>query len=151
MALVGDSYAVGLHRPLEREIAKLGWRFLVCRAHEGIPISEVTRRGRQVVLDDAANLVIVSCGANDASNPAAASLQADEFESWAREHGVVVVWLEPPPGARVWSSPARGHSDRIVSAPPELHLADGQHPNGAGYQLWSERIAKRLPRLVEHA
>ncbi|OGO09112.1 MAG: hypothetical protein A2Y61_00585 [Chloroflexi bacterium RBG_13_60_13] len=143
--LAGDSYAVGLEEPLRDQLRARG-RTMHWTGASGLRTEQVIERARWVMAQfPDASVLVVSCGANDASvngaNLTDAVLAAREFQETAP---LPVLWLSPPSTARYWASPAVGIGETL---PVDLPLPDRQHPNAAGYRSWSEQIVRRLEEI----
>ena len=140
VALIGDSYAVGLGP----ELAKLlpDFRF---EGHVGISAAGWMACAACATWLPAfhPDLVLVSLGANDGPAP-----DPTPYQTLVRTlHGLGarVAWVEPPAGLAT----ANGARDVIASlgvpTVPATRVSlgpDGVHPVGNGYAAWASEIAK---------
>lgn len=147
VALVGDSVAVGLSRPLGVLMRARGFDFFAD--------AEVSTNARQwvqrieQVLARRPRTVFVNLGGNDAASPALTSEFVQNIQRIAikiRSAGAAPIFLEPPnrpspafaviqQGLRATGAPVLVPSLALPRAP------DGVHFTGAGYQAWAEEIA----------
>ncbi len=139
VALIGDSYAVGLGP----ELAKLlpGFRY---EGHVGMSTLgwlSCNACGNWLPTF-APDVVLVSLGVNDGTAPISSNYQSVV----QRLHGIGarVVWIEPPAAVNAPSARAVIESLGVQIVPAQvLPMASDQlHPTGAGYQIWAQEIAQ---------
>ncbi len=139
VALIGDSYAVGLGP----ELAKLlpGFRY---EGHVGMSTLgwlSCNACGNWLPTF-APDVVLVSLGVNDGTAPISSNYQSVV----QRLHGIGarVVWIEPPAAVNAPSARAVIESLGVQIMPAQvLPMASDQlHPTGAGYQIWAQEIAQ---------
>jgi hypothetical protein len=143
VALIGDSYAVGLGP----ELAKIfsDFRF---EGHVGTTTSQWANRVRSAcdtcgdwLTAFKPDVVLVSLGMNDGAKPNPTNYQI--IVRGLQSIGARVVWIEPPV-----TSPARAIIASLgvqtVQAPALSLAADGLHPIPAGYQIWAQKIAEAI-------
>ena len=147
VALIGDSYAVGLGK----ELAKLLPNFRVAGC-EGSNTYEwanhIAHNGCSTSLDWLTtfkpDVVLVSLGVNDGA-PNSANYQA--IVRTLHGLGARVVWIEPPAAVTTQSIPAvrsaiASLGVATVPATETLLASDGLHPKN--YAPWAQEIAETL-------
>ncbi len=141
VALIGDSYAVGLGP----ELAKL---FSVFRYDGRVGISTLGWLScgtcGKWLIEFQPTIVLVSLGVNDGSTPNLAN-----YQSVVRDiHGIGarVVWIEPPTAVQASADRAIIASLGISTIPaPSLPMANSLHPTTpTGYQMWANEISQWL-------
>jgi lysophospholipase L1-like esterase len=141
VALIGDSYAVGLGP----ELAKLFPDF----RYEGV----VGTNSSQWANHSAAcgtcgdwittfkpDIALVALGVNDGTTPNPTNYQT--IVKGLHGLGARVIWIEPPDGVR--NDAVRKIIDSL--GVQEVHTqvplgADGLHPSGVGYKTWAQEIS----------
>lgn len=143
VALIGDSYAVGLGWGLAKLFSDFKWE-----GHVGTRTAQWAAHSGCGTCGDwlaefKPDVVLVSLGVNDGTLPNRAN-----FENIVRgiqSLGARVVWIEPP--ATVPTA-ARAVIESLgvqtVRGPSLPLAADGLHPTEAGYQIWAQQIAEAL-------
>jgi len=153
--LIGDSFAVGLERPL-RMLADRDLPDLVSFEGHGQTSTTIPWWAESAVIPEVVarfqpSHVLVSLGTNDEKGrildqdrPA-----IERLLQTLRSRGAVVAWIGPPslpfPRAGV-SALAQSRADRYFPS-EEIYIpraGDGLHPTGAGYALWADAIWKWL-------
>jgi lysophospholipase L1-like esterase len=147
IALIGDSYAVGLGP----ELAKIYPEF----KYEG----HVGTTTWQWANHDAAcavcgdwltafkpNVVLIALGVNDGTAPNSGHYQT--LVRGIQGIGARAVWIEPP---AVVKAPAARKAIAALGVPtvPATNIplaADGLHPTGSGYRAWAQEIASEVLR-----
>jgi lysophospholipase L1-like esterase len=146
VALVGDSIAVGLSRPLGA--------LMRARGHEFFADAEVGNNARQWAsrisrtLARGPRTVFVNLGGNDAASTALTSEFASNIRSivaQVRAAGAEPILLEPPnrssPSFAVIQRGLRSAGAPVLVPGPEFDRApDGVHFTLAGYGQWAEAI-----------
>jgi hypothetical protein len=135
VALIGDSYAVGLGS----ELAKLLPDF----QHEGrVGVGTATYKTPPWLAPFEPDIVLVSLGVNDGAAPNPANYQA--IVRALHGIGAKVVWIEPPAGVRNDAVRQVIASLGVATVPATTTplAADGLHPAGNGYSVWAREIAQ---------
>jgi len=141
VALIGDSYAVGLGP----ELAKLIQTFRF-EGHKGTSASQWAHHatacgecGDWLTLFKP-DLVLISLGTND--DP----ILQTNFDTIVRGlHGIGarVAWISPP-NPRAGVTNAFGSTGvQIIPAIP-VPMANSLHPNTTGYRMWAQEIAQKV-------
>lgn len=143
VALIGDSYAVGLGPELEKLIHGLrGEAYVGATTTAWVEHLRNGRRGGWIP-DFHPTDVLVSLGVNDGNAPNPANYQS--IVRTLHGIGAKVVWIAPPPSI---DTPARNVIASlgvpVIEASP-MQLTN-LHPTGAGYQAWAREIAKEILR-----
>jgi len=153
--LLGDSFAVGLARPLSAELRATD---LTTYAREGEAL-EGFRRSHpdQLIPPGRWDVVLVSFGTNDfaagPNTPARERFRASarSLGTEARARGARALWLLPPdlptlPGANAWIAEQVADAGVRASPPPPAieRSPDRMHPTGRGYQVWARSVSERL-------
>lgn len=152
VALLGDSYAVGLGPELAKLLPGFEWE-----GHSGIHTSEWVNRSAQCngnrgpYMDHEQgcgswltqpDVVLVSLGVNDRDHPNRANYQA--ILRSLQELGARVVWIEPPAGVRTPTDAVRQIVRTLgVETVPATQTpvgGDGLHP--VSYSSWAREIAQ---------
>lgn len=146
LALIGDSYAVGLGPWLKKLLPD----FRV-DATEGSNTSQwVSHALKCGTCGDwltafKPDLVLVSLGVNDGATPNLAN-----YQTLVRSlHGIGarVVWIEPPAAVNTPAVRAVIASLGVQTVPaPTLPMANSLHPTVAGYGQWAQEIAQVVSR-----
>lgn len=145
IALIGDSYAVGLGPELAKLIHGLKFEGVVglgtadfANGRPPCPCAEWLASFRPT-------LVLVSLGVNDGTAPNLADYQA--IVRKLHGLGARVVWIDPPAGVANRQAVRRAIAALGVPTVPATQTAlrgDGVHPAGAGYQTWAREIAEAV-------
>jgi hypothetical protein len=146
IALIGDSYAVGLGP----ELAKLlpGFQY---EGHVGTTTGQWASHAAACgecgdwLGEFRPSVVLVSLGVNDGPSPSLSNYQAIVRELHGK--GARVVWLDPPAGVAA-AMPMRSVVAElgvdVIPAPPLALRSDGVHPQS--YAPWAAEIAKEVSR-----
>lgn len=149
-ALVGDSLAVGLAKPLAKELAPAE---LVTRAHVGSRASDWLAGGkyRQDLVDvlwQKPDVVLISLGTNDSAGGGTGfAKHFEEVADRVRGSGAVPIFLGPPelPWPRGEVHAAAEAAGFLVKAPAGLaHALDGVHLTPQGYADWAKYVGNKL-------
>jgi len=134
VALIGDSYAVGLGP----ELAKLMPDF---RGEGRIGAGTSSYRLPPWLAEFRPTIALVSLGVNDGARPNPANYQA--IVQTLHGLGARVMWIEPPAGVNAPAVRTAIASLGVSTAPaPALTMApDRLHPTSAGYAAWAREIA----------
>lgn len=143
IALIGDSYAVGLGP----ELAKIFPTF----KYSGVVGTNTSQWAKHSAACGTCgdwltafkpDVALVSLGVNDGSTPNPANYQ--RIVQGLQKIGARVVWIEPP--ALVQTAARKVISELGVSTVPgpSFPLGDGLHPDAIGYQIWAREIAKEI-------
>lgn len=143
VALIGDSYAVGLGP----ELAKLLPQFRY-EGHVGTNSSQWADHAAGCVdcgdwlTAYRPDLTLVALGVNDGNAPNSANYHT--IVSALHGIGSKVVWIEPPAGVRapVLRAVIESLGVQVVPGANVPLAADGLHP--AGYRPWAEKIARAI-------
>lgn len=141
VALIGDSYAVGLGPPLSLLLPEFQFE-----GHVGTNTSQWAHHRGCGQCGDwlpkyRPRIVLVSLGTNDGEAPKPANYQA--IVQMIHGLGAQVVWLEPPRGVRTPSRAVIASLGvRTIRAPDTPLGADRLHP--ASYEPWARQIAAAL-------
>lgn len=144
VALIGDSYAVGLGPELAKLLPTFKYAGVVGTntAEWATHASSCGTCGDWLTAFKP-DVVLVSLGVNDGDTPNPAN-----YQTIVRNlHGIGarVVWIEPPAAL---NTPSRAVIDALgVPVVPGTTVplaADGLHPSGAGYATWAQQIATEL-------
>ena len=149
IALIGDSYAVGLGP----ELAKLLPNFQA-EGHVGVGTAgwlNHTPSYASWLTAFRPTLTLVSLGVNDGSAPNPANYQA--LVQALHGIGSRVVWIEPPAGV---NTPAvrdviASLGVTLVPPTPTPLAPDGLHPAGTGYQAWAREVAQAVASAAASA
>lgn len=142
VALIGDSYAVGLGPQLAKLLPNFQYE-----GHVGISTPAWLACGTCGTWLPAfkPDVVLVSLGVNDGPNPATASYQT--IVQALHGIGARVVWIEPPAAV---STPSRAIIKSLgVPTVPGYSMqmaSDGLHP--ANYAPWAQQIAQTLSSVA---
>lgn len=144
-AIIGDSLAVGLAKPLSVALGQTvsGW---------GVGGSIAAMWTGQVeavmVSNPPPKTVFVSLGTNDAVSPAARAHFADRISSIVQKiravGGTPVLLASPAKLTHIHETNAAlaATGALVIQPPPSLQMqADGVHPTPAGYTEWAQAIA----------
>lgn len=142
VALIGDSYAVGLGPELEKLLPGLRGE-----AHVGNGTSAWANHSAACgqcgdwLTAFKPDVVLVALGVNDGATPNPANYQT--LVRALHGIGARVVWIEPPAGV---NAPAVRNviaslGVKTVPATTVPLAADRLHPTGAGYAMWAQEIA----------
>ena len=145
VALIGDSYAVGLGPELakiypdfkfEGHVGNNTWQWATHQKACGQCGDWLTTFKP--------DLVLVALGVNDAKpNPT----DYQTIVRGLRSIGARVVWVEPPMQRMTNALYDAVQSSGVERAPaPNLPLVDGLHPTGDGYRTWASEIAGAVAR-----
>lgn len=140
VALIGDSYAVGLGP----ELAKLLPQFRY-EGHVGTNSSQWADHAAGCgdwLTAYRPDLTLVALGVNDGNAPNSANYHT--IVSALHGIGSKVVWIEPPAGVRapVLRAVIESLGVQVVPGANVPLAADGLHP--AGYRPWAEKIARAI-------
>jgi len=140
VALVGDSYAVGLGPQLEKLLPGLRYE-----GHVGSNTAQWASGAYGATLADfRPGTILVSLGVNDGQNPNVENYRAlvQRYQSG----GARVIWIEPPLGINVPAVRNAIKSLGVKTVPARLMpmAADGIHP--ASYSGWAGEIATVVDR-----
>jgi lysophospholipase L1-like esterase len=150
--LLGDSYGVGLSRPLTEQAAACGIA-LVTDARVGTNVSQWADWAEPLLAREQPDYVLISQGGNDfgrtwARDAVAADI--DRLLGLVAGSGARPLWISPPTtpfpdaiGARQmwWARVAEG--DGFDSTQLEIPRAPGDplgHPTGGGYRAWAAAL-----------
>lgn len=148
VALIGDSLAVGLARPLRALVEKAGGT-LDASGRSGTTISQWLRGPLTSSLARARpDLVLVSLGTNDMKARGDKTADAVSLAGQVRAAGADLMWIDPPimpfgdpTGVRSAIRAAVPIEAIFPSASFEIPRArDGIHPTEAGYAAWADSI-----------
>jgi lysophospholipase L1-like esterase len=140
VALIGDSYAVGLGP----ELAKIFPEFRA-EGVEGTNSSQWANHSAKCgtcgdwLTTFKPDVVLVSLGTND--NPP----NATNYQTLVRAlHGIGarVVWIRPPAGVNAPEARAIIASLGVQEVPSTTVTLTGIHPSGTGYHQWAQEIAE---------
>lgn len=145
VALIGDSYAVGLGPELEKLVPGLRGE-----AHQSTNTAQWAAHSAACghcgdwLTAFKPDVVLVSLGVNDGATPNPANYQT--IVRALHGIGARVVWIEPPAGVNTPAVRAVIASLGVQTVPAtRIPLAaDGIHPSGAGYKTWAGEIAYAL-------
>jgi lysophospholipase L1-like esterase len=159
VALIGDSYAVGLGP----ELAKIFPDFKF-EGHVGTTSSQWANHAAACgtcgdwLTAYKPDVVLVSLGVNDGhlspappvpgvpTHPYTGSYQ--RIVQALQSIGARVVWIEPPAAVKTDSRSAiESLGVPVVPATQTPLSADGLHPTGAGYRTWAKEIAAEVDRV----
>jgi hypothetical protein len=143
VALIGDSYAVGLGP----ELAKL----LPSFKYEGVVGTNTSQWARHSVACGSCgdwltsfkpDVVLVSLGVNDGLTPNAANYQT--IARALHGLGARVIWIEPPEGVNAPATRAAIASLGVQAVPATRTTlaADGLHPRS--YEAWAKEVARTV-------
>jgi lysophospholipase L1-like esterase len=146
VALIGDSYAVGLGP----ELAKIFPEFKF-EGHVGNTTAAWASHAASCgscgdwLTTFKPDVVLVSLGVNDGATP-----NPTNYQTIVRAlHGIGarVVWIGPPANVQHVDAERQTIASLGVQEVPatQIQLAsDGLHPSGAGYRTWAQEIAKEI-------
>lgn len=142
VALIGDSYAVGLGSELQRIFPDFRYE-----GHTGTSTSQWVNRVRSKcdqcgdwLIQYKPDLVLVSLGVNDGSNP-----NANNYATIVRDLqsiGASVKWISPPSGVNQNAQAIIESLGVPTTPPPKVSLVDGIHPSS--YIPWAREIASSI-------
>jgi lysophospholipase L1-like esterase len=145
VALIGDSYAVGLGP----ELAKLfpGFKYsgvVGTNTSQWANHSAACGTCGDWLTTFKPDVVLVSLGVNDGSAPNAANYQT--ITKALHGIGARVVWIEPPAGVNAPTVRAAIASLGVNTVPATQTplAADKLHPTGNGYHVWAQEIAQTV-------
>jgi len=146
VALIGDSYAVGLGP----ELAKLLPDFKYAGV-EGTNSSQWANHSAKCgtcgdwLAAFKPDLVLVSLGVNDGTTPNPANYQA--IVRAMHGLGARVLWIEPPAAVNAPAVRSVIAALGVSTVPaPTLPMANSLHPTVAGYREWAKNIAEAVNR-----
>jgi len=146
VALIGDSYAVGLGP----ELAKIFPDFKF-EGHSGTNTSQWANHAAACVqcgdwlTKFKPEVVLVSLGVNDGDTPNKANYQT--IVRGLQGIGARVVWIEPPAAVASLSRPIIASLGvQTIPATTTPLAADGLHPTSSGYRTWAQEIASEVAR-----
>jgi hypothetical protein len=154
VALIGDSYAVGLGPELAKLLAGFqcqGDGFICtgasCEGHAGTNTAQWATHAKECghcgdwLTAFKPDVVLVSLGVNDGSAPNPANYQS--IVSALHGIGARVIWIEPPAGVK---TPSRAiiRSLGVPTVPGTATplASDGLHP--ASYGTWAQEVARAV-------
>ena len=147
VALIGDSYAVGLGP----ELAKLLPDFKF-EGVQGTNTSQWAHRAAACgqcgawLTSFKPNIVLVSLGVNDGATPNPANYQT--IVRWLHGIGARVAWIDPPATVNAPATRVVIASLGVSTVPaPTLPMANSLHPTTPeGYRIWAQEIARAVAR-----
>jgi lysophospholipase L1-like esterase len=142
VALIGDSYAVGLGPELAKIFPEFKYAGVVgTNSTQWATHSAACGTCGDWLTAFKPDVVLVSLGVNDGATPNATNYQT--LVRGLHGLGARVVWIEPPDDVRNANA-----TRQIVDSlgVQEVHTkvplaSDGLHPTGAGYAQWAKEIA----------
>lgn len=139
IALIGDSYAVGLGPELKKLLPDFKYEGIV-----GTNTAQWANRAVDWISMFKPDVALVSLGVNDGSSPNLANYQAIVRELHGT--GARVVWIEPPAAVNAPAVRAAIASLGVqtVSATQAALATDGLHPRS--YVPWARDVAKAVTR-----
>lgn len=144
VALIGDSYAVGLGPELQKLLPDF--------ESAGVESTNTSQWARHAAKCDTCgdwlaafkpDLVLVSLGVNDGSTPDPANYQTIV----RRLHGLGarVLWIEPPAAVKTPAVRAVIASLGVSTVPaPMLPMANSLHPTVLGYRQWAGDVVQAV-------
>lgn len=142
VALIGDSYAVGLGPELSKIIKDFQYE-----GHVGTNTWQWAARSAACsscgswLPEFKPTTVLVSLGVNDGDAPNRANYLA--LVQKLQSLGARVVWIEPPAGVKAPLVRAMIASLGVQTVPaPNLILVDGLHPSS--YEVWAQQVARYI-------
>lgn len=142
VALIGDSYAVGLGPELEKLMPGLrGEAHQSTRTDQWANHTAACGKCGDWLTEFKPDIVLVALGVNDGPTPNPANYQT--IVRALHGIGARVVWIEPPAGvnAPVVRSVIASLGVSTVPATTIPLAGDKIHPSGTGYAQWAREIA----------
>jgi len=144
VALIGDSYAVGLGPELQKLLPTFRYAGV-----KGTNTSQWANRSKACgacgdwLTAFRPDVVLVSLGVNDGAAPNLASYQA--IVRSLHGIGAKVVWIEPPAAVKTAARAVIASLGVQTVPAPTLPMANSLHPTTPdGYRMWARQIATSL-------
>jgi hypothetical protein len=146
VALIGDSYAVGLGPKLKSLIAPFEYEgFVGTNTAQWASHAPPCGRCGDWLTTYKPTLVLVSLGTNDGDTPNARNYQ--DIVRHLHGIGARVVWIEPPAGVDGLNAVRAVIAGLGVQTIPASTVAlYNSHPSSSGYSAWAKEIASAVSR-----
>ncbi len=147
VALIGDSYAVGLGPELAKLIPIFKYAGVVgTNTSQWANHSAACGTCGDWLTAYKPDVVLVSLGVNDGATPNSTSYQ--RIAQGLQKIGARVVWIEPPAAVNAPAARAAIASLGVSTIPaPSLPMANSLHPTS--YSQWAREIASMLQERTE--
>ena len=145
VALIGDSYAVGLGPELAKLLPNVKYAGVVgTNTSQWAAHSTACGSCGDWLTTFKPDVVLVSLGVNDGTVPNAANYQT--IVRGLHGLGARVVWIEPPASVRTPSRNVISSLGVATVLAPTLPMANSLHPTPAGYAQWAQEISTTVSR-----